>query len=210
MQHDELRRAIVCPAHRAGLLVEPDLVDALVEDVEEEPGALPLLSTALLELWQRRDGRRLRSGAYEDTGGVRGAVARLAEEAFGQLDGRAGARAQVLLRLAEVETRAASSAAGCRSRSSRTSERRRAAFELLADPRLLTVSAGTVEFAHEALLREWPRLRGWIEDDREGLRIQRSLRSSAREWTRVGKDDGALYRGARLAEARDWAQRGDA
>ena len=86
MRRDELRRAIERPAQRVGLRVEPELADALVADVEGEPGALPLLSTALLELWQRRDGRRLRHAAYEHTGGVRGAVARLAEEAFGQLD----------------------------------------------------------------------------------------------------------------------------
>ena len=95
MRRDELRQAIERPAQRAGLRVEPELTDALVADVEGEPGALPLLSTALLELWQHRDGRRLRHAAYEHTGGVRGAVARLAEDAFGQLDaGAAGRRAQ--------------------------------------------------------------------------------------------------------------------
>ena len=82
MRRDELRRAVECPALRVGLRVEAELADALVADVEHEPGALPLLSTALLELWQRRDGRRLRSPTYEHTGGVRGAVARLAEDAF--------------------------------------------------------------------------------------------------------------------------------
>ena len=60
MRRDELRRAIELPAQRAGLRVERDLVDALIADVEGEPGALPLLSTALLELWQQRDGRNLR------------------------------------------------------------------------------------------------------------------------------------------------------
>ena len=80
MRRDELRRAVERPAQRVGLRVEPELADALVADVEHEPGALPLLSTALLELWQRRDGRRLRLAAYEATGGVRGAVARLAED----------------------------------------------------------------------------------------------------------------------------------
>ena len=86
MRRHELRRAIELPARRAGLRVEPELVDALLADVEGEPGALPLLSTALLELWQRRDGRRLRMSAYERTGGVRGAVARLAEGAYERLD----------------------------------------------------------------------------------------------------------------------------
>ena len=86
MSRDELRRAIERPAQRVGLSVEPELVDALLADVEGEPGALPLLSTALLELWRQRDGRRLRLAAYTRSGGVQGAVARLAEDAFVALD----------------------------------------------------------------------------------------------------------------------------
>ena len=79
---------------------------------------------------------------------------------------------------------------------------------LLADSRLLTINEGTLEPAHEALLREWPRLREWIEEDREALRIERQLELAYREWRRVGHDEGALYRGARLAEARDLSERG--
>ena len=86
MSRDELRRAIELPAQRAGLRVEPELVDALIADVEGEPGALPLLSTALLELWQQRDGRRMRLSAYRQSGGVHRAVARLAERAYERLD----------------------------------------------------------------------------------------------------------------------------
>ncbi len=101
MRRDELRRAIELPARRAHLEVEPDLVEALIGDVEGEPGALPLLSTALLELWQHRDGRHLRLSAYEQSGGVHGAVARLAERAYERLDAeqRPVAR-RILLRLA--------------------------------------------------------------------------------------------------------------
>jgi WD40 repeat protein len=211
MRHAELQRTIVGPAQRVGLHVEPELVDVLVKDIEDEPGALPLLSTALLELWQRRDGRRLRLASYEATGGVLKAVARLAEDGFGRLDTAQQALARtVLLRLAEVEPEGGV-------------ERRRLPLEeleagrpdvanvigLLADARLLTVSAGTVEFAHEALLREWPRLAAWIEDDRDDLRVHRSLSAGAREWQRLGRDEGALFRGAQLEEARDWADRGD-
>jgi WD40 repeat protein/DNA-binding SARP family transcriptional activator len=212
MRRGELQQAIVRPAKRVGLHVEPDLVEALAGDVEDEPGALPLLSTALLELWQRRDGRHLRLATYEATGGVHRAVARLAEDAFGRLDERQQVLARrVLLRLAEVEPEGGV-------------ERRRLSLEqlksdgggdagsvidLLADARLLTISDGTVEFAHEALLREWPRLREWIEDDRDDLRVHRNLSVAGAEWLRLGRDDGALYRGARLAEAREWAERGD-
>ena len=213
MRHVELRRAVVGPAQRVGLHVEPDLVEALVDDVEDEPGALPLLSTALLELWQRRDGRRLRLASYEDTGGVLGAVARLAEDAFGRLDAEQQTLARrVMLRLAEVEPEGGV-------------ERRRLplaevgagdagddaahVIDLLADARLLTVSEGSVEFAHEALLREWPRLRGWIDDGRDDMRVHRAIAAATNEWLRVERDDEALYRGARLTEARDWAARAD-
>ena len=209
MQHVELRRAVLGPAERVGLIVEPELVEALVNDVEDEPGELPLLSSALLQLWQRRDGRHLRLSTYEDTGGVRGAVARLAEDGFGRLDNAQQAVARtVFLRLAEVEIEGGV-------------ERRRlpreevedgrgdvaAVIDLLADARLLTVSAGSVEFAHEALLREWPRLRDWIDADRENMRIHRNLSSAARGLAaRSDRDEGALYRGSRLSEALEWSK----
>ena len=94
MRRDELHRAIVLPARRAGLHVDAELVDALITDVEGEPGGLPLLQTALLELWQERDGSRLTLSAYEHAGGVRGAVARLAERVYDELEPeRAAARA---------------------------------------------------------------------------------------------------------------------
>ena len=82
MRRDELRRAIVEPARRVGLRVEPALTDALIADVADEPGGLPLLSAALLEQWRERDGRVMRRAAYERTGGVRGAVGRLAEATY--------------------------------------------------------------------------------------------------------------------------------
>ena len=164
-------------------------------DVEGEPGALPLLSTALLELWQQRDGRRLRHAAYERTGGVRGAVARLAEEAFGRLDAAQQAVARsVLVRLAAEEPgRQRSSAGASRSTELETRAqrgRRPRASSCSPTGACSRSSAGTVEVAHEALLREWPRLRGWIEEDREGLRIHRGVTAAAEEWRRLGRDDG--------------------
>lgn len=207
MQRDELGRAIELPAQRVGLRVDRELTAALVADVKDEPGALPLLSTALLELWQRRDGRRLRYTVYEQTGGVRGAVARLAEEAFGQL----GSDQQIVARGVLMRLAGEGVAGGV--------ERRRVALAeleidgsadcasvvaLLTDRRLLTASSGTIELAHEALMREWPRLREWIDADRDGLRIHRNLNAAACEWEELRRDEGALYRGIRLAEASEW------
>jgi WD40 repeat protein/DNA-binding SARP family transcriptional activator len=204
MRRDELRSAIELPARHAGLEVEPDLTRALVDDVEGEPGALPLLSTCLLELWQRRDGTRLRLAAYQESGGVHGAVARLAERAYARLDGDGQRTARaVLLRLAgEGEGEAVVRA---RVALEEFGDDARPVLDELTDSRLLTVTEGEVEVAHEALLREWPRLRGWLEDDAEGRRLHRHLRAAASEWDAGGRDRSELYRGARLAAARDWA-----
>jgi WD40 repeat protein len=207
MSRDELRRAIERPAQRVGLQVEPELAEALLSDVEGEPGALPLLSTALLELWRQRDGRRLRLAAYARSGGVHGAVARLAEEVFVQLaPAQQAAARNVLLRLAgEGE-----GGAVVRRRialSQLELERRPDVGEVVArltDRRLLTISDGAVEVAHEALLREWPRLRGWLEDDAQGRRLHRQISDAAQAWDADARDPGGLHRGARLSAALEW------
>ena len=204
MRRHELRRAIELPARRAGLRVEPELVDALLADVEGEPGALPLLSTALLELWQQRDGRRLTLGAYERTGGVLGAVARLAEAAYDRLEPAQREQARrIMLRLAGD--------AGVRARvpigelDDAQEDPAGGVLSVLAADRLIAIGEGEVEVAHEALLREWPRLRGWLEVDAEGRRLQRQLTHAARDWEAAGRDPSELFRDARLAAALDWA-----
>jgi WD40 repeat protein/DNA-binding SARP family transcriptional activator len=210
MSRDELRRAIELPAQHAGLSVEPELVDELVADVAGEPGALPLLSTTLLELWQQRDGRRMRLSAYRKSGGVHGAVGRLAERAYERLvpEQRAVAR-RVLLRLAgEGEGDAV-----VRRRVSLAEldvEGAAEVLSVLADERLVTLAANEAEVAHEALLREWPRLRGWLDEDAQGRRVHHQLGAAAREWDAGGRDAGELYRGARLAAALDWSRSHDA
>ncbi len=214
MRRDELRRAIELPARKSGLRVEARLVSALVGDVAGEPGGLPLLSAALVELWQRRSGRTLRYEDYERSGGVQGAVARLAEDAYQRLSEAQRRRARpMLLRLAgddeevetfvrrrvpldELEVERDEDAAG--------------ALAVLTESRLLTVDEGTVEVAHEALLREWPRLRGWLEADAEGRRLHQHLIGASQEWRDSERNPAELYRGARLAAALDWAAEHDA
>jgi WD40 repeat protein/DNA-binding SARP family transcriptional activator len=207
MRRDELAHAIEGPAERAGLQVERDLVDLIVGDVADEPGALPLLSTTLVELWRLRTGHVLSAASYRESGGVRGAVARLAEEAFGQLSqSEQGTARAVLLRLADEEDGAV--------------VRRRVPVDeldiatdddvarvvgVLIAARLLTVSEGTVEVSHESLLAEWPRLRGWLDEDSAGRRLRAHLATSAREWDERGREAADLYRGPRLAAALDWS-----
>jgi WD40 repeat protein/class 3 adenylate cyclase len=207
MTADEYRRVIEQPALRAGVRVEPALAEELVAEVVGEPGALPLLSTALLELWQRRQGRTLLLASHVASGGVRGAVARLAESAYAELDPdeQAVARA-VLLRLAgpgegtSVVRRRVPLPEFDTDRNPAVA----AVLDVLTARRLLTVSEGYVEVAHEALLREWPRFQEWLEQDREGRRLHAHLAESAREWQDRGRETGELYRGTRLAAALDW------
>jgi WD40 repeat protein/DNA-binding SARP family transcriptional activator len=209
MDADELRRAIELPARRAGLRLEPGLAEAMIAEVAEEPGGLPLLSCALLESWQHRRGRTLTLAAYQQAGGVRGAVARLAERAWQQLDPDQQAVARrILLRLAGP----GEGQAVVRRRvpldefTTGGGERDQAVLDALADQRLVTAGEDSVEVAHEALLREWPRLRGWLEDDVQGRALHRHLIGAAREWEQSGRDPGELYRGARLTGALDWAR----
>lgn len=205
MDSDELRRAVEQPAARAGLELESGLADALVSDVVGEAGGLPLLSTALLELWREREGGVLRYGSYRTSGGVRGAVARLAEDAYTRLGEPEQRHARtVMLRLASGDAE-------------RPVRRRVPLSELerldgadpviaaLTNARLLTVSDGDVELSHEALLHEWPRYRIWLDEDSVGRRLHRHLSRSAQEWEATGHDPGDLYRGARLTGALDWA-----
>ena len=207
MSRDELRRAIERPAQRVGLQVEPELVDALLSDIEGEPGALPLLSTALLELWRQRDGRRLRLAAYTRSGGVQGAVARLAEDAYVGLDPAQQAVARnVLLRLAgEGEGRTI-----VRRRialSELELERRPDVAEVVArltDSRLLTIGEGAVEVAHEALLREWPRLRGWLEEDAQGRRLHRQISDAAQRLGRRRSRPGRPVPRSAAVGALEW------
>jgi class 3 adenylate cyclase/WD40 repeat protein len=207
MSADEYRRAIVQPALRVGTTVEPELVDNLVAEVLGEPGALPLLSTTLLELWDHRDGRTMRRETYLATGGVRGAVARLADAVYGGFDPNQQAIVRsIMLRLAGPGE--GESAVRRRVPLSEFDAERNpdvaGVLEVLANRRLVTISDGTVEVAHEALLREWPRLQVWLEEDREGRRLRQHLIVASREWVDRGKDPGELYRGARLSAALDY------
>ena len=209
MDEEELRRAIVLPAEHAGLSSEEALVDVLVADTLDQPGALPLLSTALLELWTRRRDRTLSLDEYLRSGGVEGAVARLAEDAYGRL-GRNDQTAakRILLRLAasgegsEMVRRRAPIEEFDLSSDQTMSD----AMAVLADARLVTFSDGTVEVSHEALLHEWPRLRTWLEDDAEGRKLHRHLTESSHTWDEGGRDAADLYRGARLTAAWEWAE----
>ena len=206
MQADELRRAIEAPAATAGLRLEAGLIDTMLAEVEGEPGVLPLLSHALYESWARRDGRVLTRAGYRAAGGVRGAIAHTAEEVFVACTPQERVlMRRMLLRLTELgetteDTRRRVPLAEL-TPEGEGSEQATAVLEQLAGSRLLVVGDDSAEIAHEALIREWPRLRGWLAEDREGLRALRQLTTAARSWEDAGRDDGDLYRGPRLVAA---------
>jgi DNA-binding SARP family transcriptional activator len=204
----EVRRAVQHPADRGGLELDIGLADALVADAGHGPGALPLLSTALTELWDQRDGQRLTLTAYVEAGGVHGAVARLAERAYDALDpGDQRAARILLLRLAsvgdgETVTRRRVPLAEL---AALPDPRVRAVVEPLARARLLSLGAGHVEVVHEALFREWPRLQAWLQEDATGRATQRRLAIAAGEWHAGGREPTELWRGTRLAAGLDFA-----
>ncbi|MBP2478423.1 WD40 repeat protein [Crossiella equi] len=210
MSADELRRAVVEPARQARCSVENPLVADLIAQAHGRPGVLPLLSHVLLQVWRRRSGNRLTVGAYQAAGGLDGALSRTAEDVFTGLD--------------PVQRRAARALFGrlvALGEGTEDTKRRLEVAELGADPdlavvleaftdaRLLARDRHGVEITHEALIRAWPRLHGWLHEDREGLRLHRQLTDAAEEWEGLGRDAGALYRGTRLALAQELAGRED-
>ncbi|MFJ9565235.1 hypothetical protein ACIRQQ_35015 [Streptomyces fuscichromogenes] len=210
MNRDELRAAVTGPATAAGLNVERELTALIIDEVTGRPGALPMLSHALLETWRRRRGRLLTVAAYEEAGGVGGAVAATAERLYAELsEAQARTARRVLLRLiapgeASADTRRPAERAELGEDENGDGGGDVAVVvERLAAARLVTLGEGLVELAHEALITGWPRLAGWIDEDRERLREQRLLGEAARAWEELGRDPGALYRGTRLARAEE-------
>jgi WD40 repeat protein/basic membrane lipoprotein Med (substrate-binding protein (PBP1-ABC) superfamily) len=212
MSSEELRRAIEEPADQADWEFQPGLVDLILHDAQGEPGSLPLLSHALLETWGRRSGRVMTLKGYAEAGGVRGAIARTADTVYNQqLSGEQQMIARnIFLRLTELgvgtqDTRR-------RARFAELVPNPEAAHDVqevlgtLAEARLVTLSEESAEVAHEALIREWPRLHEWLVQDRQSLLTHRHLTEAAQQWEAMERDEGELYRGGRLSQALEWGE----
>ena len=208
MDEAGIRAAIEGPAGRAGLLLEPGLVDLLVRDVEGEPGALPLLSHALLQTWAHREGRTLTVEGYQASGGIRGAVAQSAELVYEQAEpGQRPMLRDLMLRLVTPSPEGEPVRSRIPRRVVATDPDHERVIELLVAARLVTSDQEVVELAHEALARAWPRLRGWLDDDADGQRILRHLALAADTWDAMGRPHAELYRGVRLTRALEWRER---
>jgi energy-coupling factor transporter ATP-binding protein EcfA2 len=205
MGDDALRAAIEGPARTAGLVLGSGLVHVLVHDVEGEPGALPLLSHALRQTWERREGRTLTVEGYRQTGGIRGAVAHSAEALYETLPpDQRGLLRTLLLRLVAITPDGEPVRTRMPRRLVAIDGDHEQLVEQLVAARLATADETTVELAHESLARAWPRLRGWLDDDVNGQRIFRHLVGAADAWDSLGRPPSELYRGVRLTQALDW------
>ncbi|GAA2629840.1 XRE family transcriptional regulator [Streptomyces vastus] len=204
MSLEELRRAVVKPAQQAGLTVEGTLLASLTAQAHGQAGVLPLLSHALLQTWRRRRGNALTLGAFDAAGGLEGGLARTAEEFYQRLDTEQRKLARgVFMRLTALgegteDTRRPARLEELDGLTEADDGGVGAVLDRAAAARLLTLDHERVELAHEALIRCWPRLHGWLTEDREAVRTLRQLTEAAQAWEALGRDPGALYRGTRL------------
>ena len=212
---DELEHAIRKPAEQASVVFEDGLVSQIVSDVHYQAGALPLLQYALTELFERRDDRRLTHEAYQEVGGTGGALAKRADDIYLEADDESQELIrQMMLRLVTL----GEGAEDARRRAERAEmleiahdpEVMDEIIDLYARSRLLALDHDpatrrpTVEVAHEAILREWDRLRGWLNDSREDIRQERAFARAAAEWYANVEDPSYLLTGSRLASAVAW------
>ena len=207
MNHEELQEVIIKPAEKSGVSFEAGLVERILDDVKDEPGNLPLLEFALTQLWKRRTGKQLTHVAYEEIGEVEGALARHADENYRKLS---QVKREQVRRIFIQLVRPGEGTEDTR-RLATKAELNQASWGLvkhLADARLVVTSQNaanqeTVEIVHEALIRNWGELRQWMDTDRDFRAWQERLRVGMYQWEEMQRDEGALLRGAALADAEE-------
>gem|GEM_PF-679748 len=204
----EMRAAIVEPARRVGLTLEDGLAERMLAEVEGEPGALPVLSYTLDLLWQRRQNGRLTSAAYEELGGVVGALHRKADALLGSFDEAERTQARrLLVQLVGIradgalDTRRRVEIQNMLPASEEAQLRFGAVLDAFVDARLLVRGeeggVSTVEVAHEALIRKWDRLRDWVLEDKDKLQELQELKV----WSDQCQEYRTVLRGAQLVQA---------
>ncbi|NEQ75681.1 MAG: WD40 repeat domain-containing protein [Okeania sp. SIO2C9] len=226
MNVEELREVIEKPAQKLGVNFESGLVERILKDVDKQPGNLPLLEFALTELWKKRQGKELTHQAYEEIGQVSGALTRYADDEFSKLKPEEKEQVRrIFIQLVQPgvgteDTRRVATKADLNDKNWNLVKK-------LADARLVVTSRNvitsqtadnlpqqpeniqeqeTVEVVHEALIRNWGQLKGWMETDREFRSWQEQLRSAKKQWEATHRDRGSLLRGAALAKAEEKLQ----
>ncbi len=216
LSSEELDRAISRPAERVGVTLEPGLVSTIIGDVNYQPGVLPLLQYALTELFEKREGRIISKVAYQAIGGTIGALAKRAEEVYLGFETKTQEMIhQIFLRLVTIDENKEPT----RRRTTRLElqalttdiDTQDEIIDTFASYRLLALDIdpstrhATVEVAHEALLREWERLRSWLNEGREDIKLQRQLAQVALDWEQSQRESSFLLSGTRLATLTKWA-----
>ena len=216
LNDEELIETIEGPARRVGAVLEDDLVETIIDDVREQPGALPLLQYALTELFERREDALLTNAAYEDIGGTLGALAKRAEEVYRRFNesGQNMAR-QMFLRLVTLgegqeDTRRRILQSELLTLGDREVVEdvidRFGRYRLLTFDRDEATRGATVEVAHEALIRRWERLREWLTESRQDVRMERELLHAATDWEASRADPSYLMQGNRLLTFEEWVE----
>lgn len=212
MNQEELQAVIEKPAAKQGVTFESGLVQRILQDVESEPGNLPLLEFALTELWQRRQGRQLTHTAYTEIGGVQGALARHADESYSTFNPAEQALAcQVLMRLVHLGqeqevTRQRASWEQLWALSD-APEQVKGLVQRLASKRLVVTDEKAVEVAHEALLTQWPLFQQLIQENRQSIRLRNQLTNDCQEWQEEQRSKDYLLSPGRLAVFEEWIKR---
>ena len=215
MNGGELREAIEKPADLVGLKFEEGLIDALVREIVGEPAALPLLQFTLLQLWDNRERNRVTWETYRRLGGVMQALANTADHLYDNLLPEEQVTAKrILLRIVKPSTGLEFTRSRIQRRvlyqSGEAQDRIDRVLDKLVQSRLIRLTKGVtssddqIEVAHEALVRNWPRMSEWLEEAAVSLRHRQRLSTQAEEWDRLGQDPGALLRGTQLAEAQQY------
>ncbi len=217
MNAEELQQAMEKQASQVCLRFESDLSQQILEDVEGEPGAMPLLQHALWELWNRRHGHLLPASEYRAFGGVKQAITRTAEKVYNECTKSEQERIRdIFLQLTYIDeqenrrdTRRRISLADLTA-AGQNSDTLTLLLDKLATARLIVETPGSklpeVEVAHEALIRHWKRLRTWINENRNNLIFQRQLIDDASQWNRNARHASYLYQDKRLSDAEQWAK----
>jgi WD40 repeat protein/uncharacterized caspase-like protein len=212
---EDYQRAIVQPAKKVGLNVEPELVETLLQELQNSIASLPLLQFVLEQLWEcRLDGALTLRSYQQQIGGLKGALERKAQSLYESLSNEEKDCAQwIFLSLAQL---------GEGTEDTRRRVRKtdlivpqypaplvEKTLQTLTAAKLTIVNTGsisaqseiTVEIAHEVLIRYWSTLRQWLEEERDRLRLQRQIERAADEWNISGRQADYLLRGTRLEEA---------
>lgn len=216
MTEDEVREAIELPAQTVGLYFEDGLVDQIIRDFMGEPGALPLLQHTLYELWHKQEKATLTHSAYQEIGGVKGAISKRAEHEYQSLTQEEQLVAKrILLRLVQPgegseDTRRRASISELYTEQ-QNQEAINTVIKRLTDSRLIISSfdetkTQQLDVAHEALIRGWPTLKSWINEDRDFLRMYRRFGEQVREWSENDQDSAYLYRDRQLATTQEWIE----